>query len=223
MTWHQLILRPHLRPRPYLSQYAQVHAYAYVSVYCSHPSLAFTVIIYGCFALITCLKLSLHHRLHLRPRLCLRQLPLLTPISPVHSYHIHMLLCTDDLSPVISTPSLTPTPTPIRRRPRLRPLFTSITSFHSYHTYCYFALVTCLQSFLGPGLHLLPCRYARVYAHCSHPHPFIHLFQLSDFYFPLMTCLQLFFRPRLHLCPRAYGHASTPTSTPIAQKHPFLS
>ena len=82
---------------------------------------------------------------------------------------------------------------------------------------CYFVSKTCPQSFLGPSLNLRPGQYAHIYAHCSHPHPFIHLFQLSYFHFPLMTCLQLFFRPRLHLCPRAYGHASTPTFTPIAQ------
>ena len=212
MTYPWSFLRPRLHPRPH--PYADAHVYAH----CSHPSPPFIVIIH---------IVTLHwwpvssHFYALVYTYSHADTPTSTPIAHTHPFISHIFhyfaLMTCLQSFYALSYIYTHVHTPMRPRSHPRPLLATIPSFHSCHIYCYFVLKTCPKSFLGPSLNLHPGPYAHIYAHCSHPQPFIYLFQLSYFYFPLITCLQLFFRPRLHLCPRAYGHASTPTSTPIAQ------
>ena len=184
----------------------------------THISLFHSYHIYIYLALVTGLQLFIRPSLHLHPR------------SYAHGYaHCRypsflfiviiyvFLLCTDDLSTVISTPPPTPAPTPIRHR--LRPLLTPIPSFHIDHINRYFALITFLQLFLR-------LTYTYVQAHTPmRPRQRPLLTPIPSFnsyhtycYFILMTCRQSFIHPRLHLRPRPYAHTHVSTHC----SHPSL-
>ena len=83
--------------------------------------------------------------------------PTATPIAHTHPFlsylsYIYRYFALMTVSSYFYAP-----PTPTSTRPR--PLFTLIPSFHSYHIHSYFALMTYLQLFLRPRLHLRPRPY----------------------------------------------------------------